>query len=160
MIAIANYSLPIGAALVILAMVGIFLTNKDWKDKHYIVWFKELFIVCISVVIAYFVTFALKIIVHAPRPFVALSNIHPLIVETPYDSFPSGHATVFFAIATAVYLYDKRWGTIFFIIAIIVALSRVISGVHFPLDIIIGALIGIIVASVAHRMFSRIFGNR
>ena len=81
---------------------------------------------------------------HRPRPFSVLP-IHQLLTDTAW-SFPSGHATFFFALATAVYLYNRKWGIGFFIAAGIMAVSRVIAGVHYPSDIIGGALIGILVA--------------
>src|SRR3989338_3560746 len=44
-----------------------------------------------------------------PRPFFALSGVHPLLVETS-SSFPSGHATVFFALSVFMYRYSKGLG--------------------------------------------------
>ena len=154
---IAQYSNPYGFVLAAMILFGIFFTHRDWKGKRYIEWLQESVIVGASVLVAYVVTIVLKYLAHAPRPFVALVNIHPLIVETPYDSFPSGHATAFFALATAIYIYDKRWGAVFFVIAILVALSRVISGVHFPIDILVGAIIGVLVSLITHKILSRAF---
>jgi undecaprenyl-diphosphatase len=149
---IAQYSNPWGIILAGLVLIIILITHKDWKGKKFSGWIREVIIVGISVVSAYLVTLLLKILVHAPRPFMALSNIHPLVIETPYDSFPSGHATAFFALAVAMYMYDKKWGTVFFIIAILISLSRVISGVHFPIDILAGAIIGSTVAYIVHKL--------
>jgi undecaprenyl-diphosphatase len=152
---IAQYSNPWGIILAGIALVIILITHKDWKGKKFIQWTREVFIVGISVASAYLVTLILKILVHAPRPFVALPNIHPLVIETPYDSFPSGHATVFFALAVAMVMYDKKWGIVFFIIAILVSLSRVIAGVHFPIDILAGAIIGSFVGYFVHTFLAK-----
>lgn len=84
---------------------------------------------------------------HHPRPFMVL-QVHQLITETAW-SFPSRHAAFFFAMATAVYLYNKKWGIGFFVAASLIAVSRVVAGVHYPSDIVGGALLGIIVAYVA-----------
>jgi undecaprenyl-diphosphatase len=65
-------------------------------------------------------------------------------------SFPSGHTTVFFAIAMAVFYFNKKWGIIAFVVAILVGLSRVYTGVHWPLDIVAGALIGILSGIIIH----------
>lgn len=154
---IAQYSNPYGFILAALILFGIFFTHKDWKGKRYIEWLQESAIIGASVLVAYVVTVVLKYWAHAPRPFVALANVHPLIVETSYDSFPSGHATAFFALATAIYIYDKRWGTVFFLIAILVALSRVISGVHFPVDILVGAIIGVLVSLATYKILTKFF---
>ena len=60
------------------------------------------------------------------------------------DSFPSGHAAFYFAIAAVVYFYNKKLGILFFIASFLMGLSRVFSGVHWPSDIIGGALVGIL----------------
>lgn len=152
---IAQYSNPWGIILAGMVLIIILITHKDWKGKKFSEWKREVIIVGTSVVSAYVVTYILKTMVHAPRPFVALANIHPLIIETPYDSFPSGHATAFFALAVSMYMYDKKWGIVFFIIAILVSLSRVISGVHFPIDILAGAIIGSLVAYLVHKLLTK-----
>lgn len=90
---------------------------------------------------------------HRPRPFTALPDVHQLFTDSAW-SFPSGHATFFFALATALYLYNKKWGTWFLAAAALVTLGRVIAGVHYPSDIVGGALIGSAVA------FSVVYGVR
>lgn len=77
------------------------------------------------------------------RPFMAL-DISPLFTDTAW-SFPSGHVTFFFAMATVIYLYNKRWGMWFFIATIFITISRVIAGVHYPSDIVGGAIIAVFV---------------
>ena len=151
---IAEYSNPWGIVLAFVALMIILVTHKDWKGKKFRTWVREVVIVTVSVSGAYIITLILKMIVHAPRPFIALSNIYPLVLETPHDSFPSGHATVFFALAVALYTYDKVWGSIFFVVAVLVALSRVIAGVHFPIDILTGAFIGSGIGYLVHSLLS------
>jgi len=91
------------------------------------------------------------------RPYIALPLAHKLIsVSTAENlqSFPSGHAMFFFAIATVVYLYHKTWGIAFFIIAILISISRVIAGVHYLSDVIGGAIIGIGIAYLSAYLFN------
>lgn len=80
------------------------------------------------------------------RPFVLLENVNRLVPQDPKEaSLPSGHTATFFAIALAVYLYDKRAGSVLFILALLLSVNRIFVGVHYPLDIVAG----IIVAAVS-----------
>jgi undecaprenyl-diphosphatase len=76
------------------------------------------------------------------RPCVTLPDVHLLVGLKTSLSFPSAHAANFFAVATYFnYFYPKyRW--IYFSVAFFVALSRVSIGVHYPLDIIAGGILG------------------
>ena len=76
------------------------------------------------------------------RPFVE-NNINVLLTHSPTSSFPSGHAAFYFALATAVYFYNKKSGLLFFLAAILISFSRVFVGVHWPSDILAGAVVGI-----------------
>ncbi len=92
----------------------------------------------------------IKILTHIPRPFIALQEtIQPLFLHGGYDSFPSGHATLFFALALGVYRYKKLWGVVLFIFALLISLSRVIAGVHYPIDIFAGMLLGVLIGGAA-----------
>ena len=76
------------------------------------------------------------------RPFVA-DNVNLLFNYNPLEaSFPSGHAAFYFAIATVVYFYNKKAGLGFFFASFLISLARVFSGIHWPSDIIAGALVG------------------
>ena len=77
------------------------------------------------------------------------------MVAENHCSFPSGHAAFFFALAMAVYFYNKKWGTWFFATAILITVARVIAGVHYPPDILGGAVIGIMVAYIVFYFAER-----
>lgn len=79
------------------------------------------------------------------RPF-ALIRANQLISHSPYDSFPSGHATFFFALATIIFLYNKKIGILYFLFAALISLARVFCGIHWPADILAGAIAGILIA--------------
>ncbi len=89
------------------------------------------------------------------RPFSALENVTKLTEESVMSSFPSGHSTMAFALATAIYMYNKKIGIIFFILAFFVAISRSLVGVHFPLDIFVGMLIGVLVPVAFDRAWRK-----
>jgi undecaprenyl-diphosphatase len=67
-----------------------------------------------------------------------------------YASFPSGHATTAFAAALLLSLWYPRWAGVFVGLAVLVGLSRMVLGSHFPSDIVAGALLGGGVALVVH----------
>ena len=96
----------------------------------------------------------IRIFIHRPRPFVADPSLVALISENSY-SFPSGHAAFFFALSTVVYMYDKRAGVWFFLASAVLSIARIMAGVHYPTDILGGAVLGIIVGFGVHLLFKR-----
>lgn len=96
------------------------------------------------------VTQAIRFFYHHLRPFQVLS-FTPLIPESSY-SFPSGHAAWFFALAMAVYFYNRRMGIWYFILAALIGIARIFVGVHWPLDIMGGAAAGVVCAMLTHRL--------
>ncbi len=103
--------------------------------------------------------------VHRARPFVTLNDVRDIVgtdAGEQLQSFPSGHAIFFFALAMAAYRYDKRWGVVFFSGALLMGVARVTGGIHWPSDIVGGALIGMLVGWLTvqlipkfHRALSR-----
>jgi undecaprenyl-diphosphatase len=95
-----------------------------------------------------------------PRPY-ALGAIK--LVATPgedFQSFPSGHALFFFSAATAIYCYDKKLGLAFFAAAAIVGVARIFVGVHWPSDILAGAVLGTITGWLTYKILKFVFSKR
>lgn len=73
-----------------------------------------------------------------------------VLFKRPSYSFPSDHAIFLFSVATGFYVAGyKRLGIVLYIVALFITFSRVVVGVHFVGDIIVGALIGIAIAWLA-----------
>lgn len=96
---------------------------------------------------------------HHPRPSVVLPQVHPLFFESSY-SFPSGHATFFFGLAVVAYRFNKKAGAVFFILSGIIGLARVAAGVHYPFDILGGALLGSFVGVLSSVLAQRLFPKK
>jgi undecaprenyl-diphosphatase len=92
---------------------------------------------------------------YRPRPFNEIA-VTTLLYQPTDSSFPSNSAAILFAIAFSVWLGNRKAGRIFFIIAIVHSLSRVIAGMYYPLDILGGAAIGGVVALLVRWLFARL----
>jgi undecaprenyl-diphosphatase len=93
----------------------------------------------LGLLIAHFVSAAAD----RPRPFVAhAAAIHPFLAHAPDPSFPSDHATAAFAIAVAVALRFRGPGLVLLCAAAVLAIGRVFLGLHYPSDVLAGALLG------------------
>ncbi|MCX7729024.1 MAG: phosphatase PAP2 family protein [Bacteroidia bacterium] len=100
-------------------------------------------------------TTLLKYIIHRPRPYDTYSYLIPLQKEnTP--SFPSGHSSVAFNLATGLSLHYPKWYVVVpaYLYAITVAYSRLYVGAHYPSDALSGAIIGTISAYLVHKVNS------
>ncbi|MEM7487154.1 MAG: phosphatase PAP2 family protein [Bacteroidota bacterium] len=81
------------------------------------------------------------------------------ILKSPTDfSFFSGHAASSFSITVLFFLFVRKklkWAFVFFIWPILFATSRIFVGVHYPMDIIVGALVGILSAILFYKVYNR-----
>lgn len=85
----------------------------------------------------------LKPLFSRPRPFVEFSYLKPLVEVSPKYSFPSTHATNIFAVATLISHYYRKFLSVALFIAFLISFSRVYVMVHYPLDVIFGAVVGV-----------------
>lgn len=143
----------IGFALLVLCI--IFLRDVRMRIDDHII-FSEIMTVVMSMGVAWFISSIIKIITHVPRPFLAHPSHQLLFLYGGYNSFPSGHATIFFALATAIYYYNRIAGVVFYICAILISLSRVAAGIHYPIDIIVGAMIGVIIGRLVFMVWKKV----
>ena len=95
---------------------------------------------------------ALKPAIERDRPPVSRPVPEPLL-ETPSTfSFPSGHATVSFACATVLALAVPRLRMPLYALATLIAFSRVYVGVHYPFDVLAGAVLGVGIATALRML--------
>ncbi len=110
-----------------------------------------------SVVVTYvIVNLILKPLVCRDRPF-SVEDFDLLVPEPSSWSFPSGHTASCFAGATAILLHDRRLGAVAMAYAAFVGVSRLYLCVHWPTDVLAGALIGVLATVALVRfMYSRV----
>jgi undecaprenyl-diphosphatase len=133
--------------VVIAALVYI---AKQEKEKRWKIMISAIFILPISYVVA-------KILAHFyydPRPFV-VNHFMPLIAHAPDNGFPSDHTLFGAAIASVIFLFNKKMGIVLFILTLLIGLSRILAGVHHPVDILGSFVIAIVVAGSTY-----IFGKK
>jgi len=113
-----------------------------------------------SCAIAYVVTDLIKNYVPTIRPFM-INGLIPISLVIPTDSaFPSTHTAVGFALAVTILKHDKKVGVLYLIMAGLVGIARIMAQVHYPIDIIAGALIGIIISRLTSgKHFARLLNR-
>ena len=101
----------------------------------------------------------LKNLIKEARPFVTYPEIIPLVTHVSASSyaFPSGHASASFAAAPLFFHYlPKKFGIPALILAFLVSFSRLYLGVHYPLDVLAGVVIGLGCAWLAVKMVQEV----
>lgn len=79
---------------------------------------------------------------HEPRPYTVFPHAVVLVAHSQDYSFPSDHAVMAGAVAAGVLLTHRRLGAATTVAAVVMAFARVYVGAHFPLDVIVGLLLG------------------
>lgn len=125
-----------------------------FSHKHKQTGVRNVAVILSSAVAAWLIAKLIKFSFPMPRPFVALENVNLLFEHGNIDSFPSGHATFFFGVAVALSFYHRFLGGLYIAGAILIGLSRVIAGVHWPIDILAGYFLGGAIAAFVYWGYS------
>ena len=89
-----------------------------------------------------FISNAIKTSVARLRPFAALADVHKLVKAREDVSMPSSHAANWAAATMILFIYYRRSLLIMLPLAVAVSFSRVYNGVHYPSDVLVGAILG------------------
>ncbi len=122
----------------------------DKKDKAKVSWIT--YVLIPAVFLTYVVNFALKLIFSVPRPCAGL-------VGCPAGySFPSGHASIAFAFAAIVILYERKYKSYLWAVplAVLVGMSRIFLNFHTVIDVVGGAVVGTLVSLLVYKASDKI----
>lgn len=110
-----------------------------------------------AVLLAYGITFVigqyvLKDLIARARPCHIDETVELLVKRPSSYSCPSTHTAWSFAAATAICCYFRKWGIVTFVVAAIIGFSRMYLFVHFPTDVLLGAVLGTLSALAAVKI--------
>ena len=112
-------------------------------------------LVCLAIAAA-LCNLVFKTLVARERPFLTIEELELIIRPLTSYSFPSGHACSSFACATALTLAFGRRGAWAFLPALVITFSRIYVGIHYPSDILCGAVIGVLISLFTYELSRRI----
>lgn len=143
---VSDYLIPVSLAL---ALVGTWFAGGDQltRQRHQI----GVFVALSAMALSSLAVLTINAVYSRPRPFVD-HEVARLFYEPTDSSFPSNPAAAAFAIAVAVWAVNRRLGTLLLTAAALYGFARVYAGVHYPLDIVSGALIAIVVTFLTFRI--------
>ena len=143
---VSDYMVPVGLAL---TLIGLWFVgdNRVVRQTNQV----GVMVALSAMGLASWAVYVMNGLYFRPRPFVD-HDISLLFYQPTDSSFPANAAAATFAIAAAVWGVHRRAGTVMFVVAGLYGLARVYAGVHYPLDIIAGAAIGLVVALLVFRL--------
>ena len=134
--ALADVIVPLYA----LATVGLWFLARPYGPVR---WKLASASALVAAAVALLANQAISHLWERPRPFTTHTALtHVLGAKTTDPSFPSDHAAAAFAIAFAVLAFSRRAGALFLVVATAIGLSRIALGMHYPSDVLAGALVG------------------
>lgn len=86
------------------------------------------------------------------QPFAELPDVNKLVEKAVNNSFPSDHTIIFFSFCITFWLFKRGWGFLWGILAVLVGISRIWVGVHYPADVLVGAIISIVSAMIVYKI--------
>jgi undecaprenyl-diphosphatase len=137
-----------GLAAALLILPAMYILDRDRFSKHAAA-------LVISIALSGLVVNVIKPIVDRPRPYEHFAQlgieVHAPLDPPPDKSFPSGHTQTAFGAATYLSCMYPALSPLFLALAVLTGLSRIAVGVHYPSDVLVGALFGIVFSLMGYR---------
>jgi undecaprenyl-diphosphatase len=134
-----------GWVLVAILFLIVFRARRRWTA------FRCILLALATGLIALFVADLIKGFYPVSRPDSALGGVTKIIIPADKESFPSSYAAFFGGLAFALMWRKRKLGLLFLLGAILIGVARVAAGVHYPLDIIAGGLLGFLTSLLFRR---------
>ena len=145
---VSDYLIPV---TLVLGLVGLWFmgSDRDTRKRYQI----GLFVALTSMALSSLSVFIINAAYFRPRPFDVPGLDVTLLFYQPTDSsFPANPIAASVGIAAAVWAVNRRLGTALLVAAGLYGFARVYSGVHYPLDIVAGAMIGAVVTFLVFKL--------
>lgn len=141
-------ALVIFGAKYLIALPVVVLLYVLYKSRHkrYLV-----FVTILSLPVAYALVRIAGIFYFHQQPF-AVMGTEPLVPHEIDNSFPSDHVALSGAMATITFLQHRSWGIVLWFITALIAISRNLAHLHWPVDLIVAAVIGILAVFLSEQV--------
>ncbi|MBI4041950.1 MAG: phosphatase PAP2 family protein [Deltaproteobacteria bacterium] len=149
----------LGNSYVILPLSLAYLYLRNRKDR--LSFLKLSFLFLLGIGLGALFVHLLKLLIERPRPLLYFADqmaqgqvrVHTLLSEMKDShSFPSGHAQVAFGVATGLILLCRKHLFLLITTASLISFSRIYVGAHFPIDVIVGGLVGAVYTGITYRV--------
>lgn len=146
---------------VIICLLLIFTFDSKFKQR--------IKTVLVASVCSGLIVFLIKMLVHRHRPYLHgttamsshLSNLN--LLDSSMQSFPSGHTATALSLAVTMTFFYPQGRNMFFMFAVVTAIQRIATSHHYPSDVLVGAVIGIVTSNVvliAMKKYQEVFENQ
>lgn len=143
----SDYLIPVSLSL---ALVALWFIGRDAQTRQR--YQLGLFAALTSMALSSLCVFIINAYYSRPRPYLALPDVTLLFYRPTDPSFPANSAAAVFGISAVIWSVNRPIGTAMFAASALYGFARVFAGVHYPTDIIAGALIGVVVALLVLKL--------
>ena len=146
---LANY---LYLVIVIVAIIALAFAKNSTKNK-------SIKLALLTFPIAFISANILRFFFYNPRPFV-VEHIKPLIPHAANNGFPSDHTLLVISVASIVFVFNKRLGSILFLLGLLVGYARILAEVHHPIDIFTSITVAIFSTYISLRILKNYNKNK